>query len=315
MENKSHAMAAGIFMLVLASMLAGLALWLTRDQRQYTSYELSTTDAISGLQPQATVRYKGVAVGKVTHIGFDRKHNGHVLIRIAVDSLAPVTTTHTFAQLGYQGVTGIAHIQLDDDSGPNPQQAQGDSGLPRLPMKSSPLTVLADQGMVILSKVDEAAQRINQLLGDANQQRFSLLLDNLNHSSVELQQVSRSVNRSLQQGVDPLLQQLPALVQDSRSTLHSITQSSAHIGQLALQLQAPNGVLQQVQTGTQSLQQSAQRFERYTLPGIQRATSDLGLASRQMGRTMANIDANPQSLIYGNGITRPGPGEPGFVSP
>ena len=38
MENKSHAMAAGIFMLVLASMLVGLALWLTRDQRQYTSY-------------------------------------------------------------------------------------------------------------------------------------------------------------------------------------------------------------------------------------------------------------------------------------
>ena len=77
MENKSHAMAAGIFMLVLASMLVGLALWLTRDQRQYTSYELSTTDAISGLQPQATVRYKGVAVGKVTHIGFDHERNGH----------------------------------------------------------------------------------------------------------------------------------------------------------------------------------------------------------------------------------------------
>ena len=113
MENKSHAMAAGIFMLVLASMLVGLALWLTRDQRQYTSYELSTTDAISGLQPQATVRYKGVAVGKVTHIGFDHERNGHLLIRIAVDSQAPVQPGYTYAQLGYQGVTGIAHVQLD----------------------------------------------------------------------------------------------------------------------------------------------------------------------------------------------------------
>ena len=63
------------------------------------------------------------------------------------------------------------------------------------------------------------------------------------------------------------------------------------------------------------LVQSAQRFERYTLPGIQRASSDLGLASRQMGHTMANIDANPQSLIYGNGTVRPGPGEPGFAPP
>lgn len=315
MENKSHAMAAGIFMLVLASMLIGLALWLTRDQRQYTYYELSTSDAISGLQPQAMVRYKGVAVGKVTDIGFDEKHSGHVLIRIAVDSQAPVNPSHTFAQLGYQGVTGIAHIQLDDDAGPSLPLPPGNSGLARLPMKSSPLTVLADQGMLILSKADEATQRINQLLGSDNQRRFSQLLDNLNATNKEVQLLSQSLQRSLKQGVDPALAQMPALIQDSRNTMQALQSAGQHIGNLAQQLQAPGGTLEQVQASTQSLAASAQRFERYTLPGIQRATSDLGLASRQMGRTMANIDANPQSLIYGPGAVRPGPGEPGFVAP
>jgi len=315
MENKSHAMAAGIFMLALACMLIGLALWLTRDQRQYTSYELSTTDAISGLQPQATVRYKGVAVGKVTHIGFDLEHNGHLLIRIAVDSEAPIHPGYTYAQLGYQGVTGIAHVQLDDENGPTPILPTGPSGLPRLPMKSSPLTVLADQGMMILSRADEAAERLNRLLGDANQERFSQLLDNLNHTAVALQQVSQQAEHSLQHGIDPVLKELPALVQDTRTSLQTLNAAGQHIGQLAEQLQAPEGVLAQLQVGTQSVVQSAQRFERYTLPGIQRATGDLGLASRQMGRTMANIDANPQSLIYGNGLVRPGPGEPGFTPP
>jgi phospholipid/cholesterol/gamma-HCH transport system substrate-binding protein len=38
MENKSHAMAAGIFVLVVAALLAGLAIWLTRDTRQYNEY-------------------------------------------------------------------------------------------------------------------------------------------------------------------------------------------------------------------------------------------------------------------------------------
>ena len=65
MENKSHALAAGIFVLVVAAMLAGLAVWLTRDNANYEQYELSTRDGVSGLQPQAAVRYKGVAVGKV----------------------------------------------------------------------------------------------------------------------------------------------------------------------------------------------------------------------------------------------------------
>ena len=93
MENKSHAMAAGIFVLVVAALLAGLAVWLTRDNREYQLYELSTKDGVSGLQPQATVRYKGVPVGKVVRIGFDPQTPGNVLIRIAVGEDTPVTPT------------------------------------------------------------------------------------------------------------------------------------------------------------------------------------------------------------------------------
>ena len=35
MENKAHALAAGIFVIVVAALLAGLAMWLTRDQTAY----------------------------------------------------------------------------------------------------------------------------------------------------------------------------------------------------------------------------------------------------------------------------------------
>ena len=31
MENKSHALAAGIFVIAVAALLAGLGMWLTRD--------------------------------------------------------------------------------------------------------------------------------------------------------------------------------------------------------------------------------------------------------------------------------------------
>ncbi|MBS7349193.1 MAG: MCE family protein [Comamonas sp.] len=318
MENKSHALAAGAFMLTLAVLLVTLALWLTRDQRQYVHYELSTADAISGLQTQATVRYKGVAVGKVTHIGFDDLHPGQVLIRIAVDENAPLSPS-TYAQLGYQGVTGIAHIQLDDSHGPSPRPAPGNSGMQRLPMESSPLTVLADQGMLILSKADEAANRINQLLGDDNQLRFAQALEHLNQTMLEVQQVSKSLNHSLQQRLNPALATVPALAADSQRALQALAQTSAQVGQLTHKLEAellaPEGLMTQLHTTSANLAQIAQRFDQYTLPGVQRASSDLSLATRQMGRTMANIDANPQSLIYGSGALRPGPGEPGFVAP
>lgn len=322
MENKSHAMAAGSFVLVLAILLAGLALWLTRDRHDYTEYELSTADAISGLQNQATVRYKGVAVGKVVHISFDDMEKGNVLIRIAVDSQAPVSATGTYGMLGYQGVTGIAHIQLDDLMPPLPEALKrGDSGIPRLLMKSSPLSVLAGQGMTILSKVDEATQRINQLLGDENQERFSALLGNLSAAAGNVSSVTRGMDTTLREQVVPAVQQFPAIAHDARNAMQAMERAGDEasalvrdVRQVTERVQGPGGALEQITMGSQAMARAAERFDRATLPGIGQAASDVSSAARQLGGAVSGIRDNPQSLLYGVGAM-PGPGEPGFVAP
>ena len=315
MENKSHAMAAGSFVLALLVLLGALALWLTRDRHDYTLYEMSTGDTISGLQNQATVRYKGVAVGKVTEITFDQAQQGNVLIRIAVDSKAPVSPTTTFGMLGYQGVTGIAHIQLDDVTEPMAALPEGPGGIPRLLMKSSPLSVLADQGMTILSKVDEATRRINQLLGDDNQERFSSLLLNLSDAASNVSGVTRSRHTTLQQ-------ELPGMTQDARRALQAMEKAGQEAGALAQEVrrmtttvQGPDGALARITEGSQAMARAAERLDRATLPGISQAASDVSSAARRMGSAAAGIGDNPQSLLYGVDAGQPGPGEPGFVAP
>lgn len=315
MENKSHAMAAGSFVLALLVLLGALALWLTRDRHDYTLYEMSTGDTISGLQNQATVRYKGVAVGKVTEITFDQAQQGNVLIRIAVDSKAPVSPTTTFGMLGYQGVTGIAHIQLDDVTEPMAALPEGPGGIPRLLMKSSPLSVLADQGMTILSKVDEATRRINQLLGDDNQERFSSLLLNLSDAASNVSGVTRSMHTTLQQ-------ELPGMTQDARRALQAMEKAGQEAGALAQEVrrmtttvQGPDGALARITEGSQAMARAAERLDRATLPGISQAASDVSSAARRLGSAAAGIGDNPQSLLYGVDAGQPGPGEPGFVAP
>ncbi|CAB5684795.1 MlaD family protein [Comamonas aquatica] len=315
MENKSHAMAAGSFVLALLVLLGALALWLTRDRHDYTLYEMSTGDTISGLQNHATVRYKGVAVGKVTEITFDQAQQGNVLIRIAVDSKAPVSPTTTFGMLGYQGVTGIAHIQLDDVTEPMAALPEGPGGIPRLLMKSSPLSVLADQGMTILSKVDEATRRINQLLGDDNQERFSSLLLNLSDAASNVSGVTRSMHTTLQQ-------ELPGMTQDARRALQAMEKAGQEAGALAQEVrrmtttvQGPDGALARITEGSQAMARAAERLDRATLPGISQAASDVSSAARRMGSAAAGIGDNPQSLLYGVDAGQPGPGEPGFVAP
>ncbi|RGE42102.1 MCE family protein [Comamonas testosteroni] len=313
MENKSHALAAGIFVLVVAALLAGLAVWLTRDNRQYQLYELSTKDGVSGLQPQATVRYKGVPVGKVVRISFDPQIPGNVLIRIAVGEDTPVTPA-TYAQLGYQGVTGLAHIQLDDDNKLQDPLKPGPSGLPRLTMKSSPLNMLADQGPVLLERVDEISRRLNNMLGEGNQQRVSEVLDNIAAAAGGVKELTTTLNKAAAG--------LPQITADAHQTLQSLNRAGNAAAVMATDLQqtvrkvnAPDGPLQQIADGTQSLTQAADALGRTTLPRVNRAAEDFSRASRSLTNMASRIGDNPQSVLYGAGVGQPGPGEPGFAAP
>ena len=321
MENKSHAFAAGIFVLVITALVIGLGVWLTRDRGNYTTYELSSREGVSGLQPQAAVRYKGVSVGKVTHIGVDSQANGNVLIRIAVSVDTPISPT-TFAVLGYQGVTGLAYVLLDDAGEDHPPLPPGDSGLPRLPLESSPFSKLADQGPVILGRLDDAVQRLNQVLGEENQKHITSALVNIGQAAGSVHALSLKLDATVTQRLDPALAAVPALAAQARQTLQTLQQAGANtasaaadMGQVARRLNEPDGVIDQTARGTLALSRSLERFNAVTLPRVEAATDATARAARQFGRMTAGVSDNPQALIYGPGAPLPGPGEAGFVAP
>jgi phospholipid/cholesterol/gamma-HCH transport system substrate-binding protein len=209
MENKAHAMAAGIFVVLMAVLLIGLASWLTRDTGSRDPYEISTREAVTGLQAQAPVRYRGVDVGKVASIGFDPKAEGNVLLHLEIDREAPVTRD-TFAMLNLQGITGLAFIQLDDHGNPAPRLAPEDGHPPRIPLKRSLLSKLESQGEEILGKVDEATARINKLLSDENQRRFSGALANLDTAAANASELTKHLDVTVTQRLDPALAAAPA---------------------------------------------------------------------------------------------------------
>ena len=321
MENKSHAFAAGLFVLVVTALVVGLGVWLTRDRGNYQSYELSSGEGVAGLQPQAAVRYKGVSVGRVTHIGFDSQASGNVLIRIAVSVDAPITPT-TFAVLGYQGVTGLAYVLLDDAGEPYPAIAPGPSGLPRLPLRTSPFTQLFDQGPAILSRVQEATERINQVLSDDNQRLLRELLANTGQAAGSVHTLSQRLDATVQQRLDPALAALPPLAREATGALQSMRQAgeqvsgmAAEIGQTAKRINAPGGTLEQTERGAQALAQAVERFGTTTLPRMERAADETARAARLTGRAASSLGENPQGILYGPGRGQPGPGEPGFTAP
>lgn len=328
MENKSHALAAGAFVLLLAGLLAALAVWLTRESGSSHLYEMSTQDSVTGLQPQAPVRYKGVAVGKVTHIGFDPEVPGNVVIRVLVDDTTPLSPS-TFATLSYQGITGLAFVQLDDAGGEPFPVKRGNNGVPRLPLKESKLGELTNQAPQILAKVQDVLDDFNRLLGPENLQQLNAALGNAAQATGEIAGAARNVNQltghldaTLRSRLDPALAGLPALTREASDSLRAVRQAAGDVSGLseeyartARRLNEKDGPLDRLAEGTVALSRAADHFAAATLPRVNRVTEDASRAARQLSRTVNNINDNPQSLIFGSGVVLPGPGEPGFAFP
>jgi len=328
MENKSHAFAAGIFVLVASALLAALAVWLTRDQGEYHLYEISTSEIVSGLQPQAPVRYRGVDVGKVASIGFDPQKRGNVLVRLQVDEAAPMTQA-TFAQLNFQGVTGLAFVQLDDGGKAAEPLPHNDDQPPRIPLKPSLFGKLAERGEVIIEQVEKITTQMNKLLADDNQKRMATALEGAAQATQNVATLTARMQVVLDAQLGPERVNIPALVKETTATMKeasatmkSLQATSDKAGQAvqevtktAQRLNEKDGPIDRLAEGTEALSAAADAFNAATLPRINQVTDETSRAVRRLSRAANAINDNPQSLIFGNGAANPGPGEPGFAAP
>jgi phospholipid/cholesterol/gamma-HCH transport system substrate-binding protein len=315
MENKSHALAAGVFVLAVLALLIALAAWLTRDVSHTVTYELVTQQAVNGLQEQAPVRYKGVTVGKVLRIALDPDTPGQVVLRVAVIPAAPVTRA-TYATLGFQGVTGLSFIQLDDDgkaAGPlaQPLPAGPDGGPPRIPFRAGLLGELGDQAQTLVTRLNTTADGFNKLLTNNDGVTLAATL-------ADIRQAAQSVNSmaaAIQSSAGPLAAQTAATLKTidgiavrADAVLTKLDGAADGMQQGVQRVTGPGGVLDRIG-------QSADAVATTTLPRVQRLADDASGAVRQLDRAAGALSDNPQALLYGNGPIPPGPGEPGYIAP
>ena len=312
MENKSHALAAGTFVLLMTAMLISAAVWLTRDSRAMRVFELAGQVSLTGLQPQASVRYHGVPVGKVTGIGLDPQTKGQVLVTIAVDDQAPVSAA-TFATLGYQGVTGLAFVQLDDNNEAAPAPLSG-----RIPIKPALMTKLTDQGERLLSQLEQSTKAFNQLLSPDNQKTLITAIDRIGAAAADLQQLSAQARQTF-----------PELTKNGNDTLAIMKATSLRVGDSADEarasarafrrvterMYAPDGTLDQLDRGADILVATGQTLRINTLPRVNLAVTEAARTTRQLGDLTQTLTDNPQAILLGKPTTPPGPGEPGFAPP
>jgi phospholipid/cholesterol/gamma-HCH transport system substrate-binding protein len=310
MENRSHALMTGFFTLTLLVAAVLLGIWFNRDRVEREPYLIATSLSIPGLNPQAAVRYRGLEVGKVEDIDFDQKVAGQILIRLSIDPDTPVTKT-TYATLGYQGVTGIAYVQLDDENVGSPLLGTSKKNPSRIPLHPGLFDQLEKRGKAILSKAEQVADRMNDLLDGSNRKAMV-------QAFTDVSETARAY-RELPQKLQPALDKLPPLVQQAQSTLASVNRLTDDAKGITSSLQGPDGAIARLNKTVErvglSLETVAGGVELETLPNINALTDETRSSMRAVRRAMNTLDERPQSILFGNADTPPGPGEAGFSAP
>jgi phospholipid/cholesterol/gamma-HCH transport system substrate-binding protein len=303
MGKNTHALVTGLFMVLLVAASTGIVYWMGTMNEERNVYVISTQASVSGLNPESTVFYRGIAVGKVTNVLFDPADSGIILVPIEVDKNI-VFTKGVYATLRLKGVTGLTQIQLEDNGMIKEQLTPGDNPLTRIPLTPSATDKLLDSGEELLKKADHLMIRISSLLSDENEKNIGGILVNLKTLSDKL--------NSLQKGVDNALQGIPALSKDARITL-------SHINTLTIELELLSREVRDLTKKTGQLANTGavagDQLLQTTLPKVNKLITELQSATQQVKRVANTLENNPQELLLGPNHQDSGPGEPGYEEP
>jgi phospholipid/cholesterol/gamma-HCH transport system substrate-binding protein len=305
MENRAHALAAGLFTLLLIAGVILAAMWFSGETYEKAYYQLESKFPVTGLNEQAVVRFRGVDIGKVSNIQFDPANMRTILIDIAIRSDVKLTRS-AFAELRYQGVTGLSYVMLDD-AGTSPEQLpqMTQPGSSRIPIHESLFSNLAEAGQAALADARELMKRMSHVLSDENQAQVSRTLENIEGATRQIV--------ALTQGLQPAARNSEALVADARKTFQTadrlLTEIAETNRQLATRLQAMDRVAGSAEKAGDAVASLANNVASETLPRVNALADELARTSRSLDRLATSLREQPQSLVFGRKATTLGPGE------
>ena len=312
MENRSHALAAGLFVIVFG-LAAALALWwLGQTDEKVDRYVLETRKNVTGLNVQATVRYRGIRAGKVDMIEPSPRDPRILHVHISLDSRFKLTKATT-AQLGYQGVTGLAYVLIEDDGSSNePLRVGAGETAPTIPLKATLFDTMGEKAGDIVTQIGVVSTRLAELLDEKNTKSISRTLENVataSDSMKDLPAVMASLREALSAANMQRLQQILVQVEKTAGEAAPLT------GEVREMVRSLTVLSKKVDVLAGQGGAVGEELATATLPRANALMREVGANSRQINQLLEKLESNPQMLIFGGDMGPPGPGETGFVVP
>lgn len=313
MENRAYGIAVGIFILVLGVGMVFAYWWITGSQQVRTEYTIASKLPVTGLSPEAAVKFRGVAVGKVTKISLDSSSQTTILISISVAQNLKLST-ESYAELRLQGLTGLAFIDLNDESKSAPALPAGGT----IPLRPTLMDRLISKGPELITQLEVLLQNSGQLTASANRLLTNIDTQKLNHTIANFEKASENALPMLSTATN-MLNNISDMASKKNQallvqTFESIKQTSDAerplISELTLTAKKFTTTADQIELSTDRLTNT---LENETFPQLHALTQNMNRSVNHFDQLIDVLEENPQSIIFGKPVSPPGPGEAGFT--
>lgn len=181
MESRSSHFLVGLFVILGSALLATMGVWFAKADidRTFERYDVVFTGSINGLQEGASVKLRGVPVGRVQEISIDENNIEEIIATIEVDAGTPIKVDSR-AVLAMQGVTGLATIELEGGSQSSADlEPEGDQERARIITNRSAIEKVFESTPQLLANGAALLARLEVLLSDDNLDSVSSILREL----------------------------------------------------------------------------------------------------------------------------------------
>jgi len=167
MESDKRYFIEGLFIIGFTIAVAIFAVWLGSPGRHDdVLYRIHFKDSVSGLAVGDPVKFRGVDVGTVRTMTYDRSDPRLVLVEVRLRKDTPVMTD-TKASLTLKGITGVVFIELN---GGDPAQqtlvaATPQGQVPEIPSENTGLKAMLEELPKLVKKFEDTADKFGAMAG------------------------------------------------------------------------------------------------------------------------------------------------------
>jgi phospholipid/cholesterol/gamma-HCH transport system substrate-binding protein len=239
-EIRASYVIVGAVVLALLAGLAAFSLWLVDAgvDRDVARYEVAFAGSVSGLQEGGQVLYRGIPVGRVGDIRIDPDNVETVLVTVEVERATPIKAD-TVATLEFQGLTGIAYVQLRGGTQASARLDPNARTPPRIASRRSALERVFESTPELLARTVAVVDRLSLLLTDENMASLAGILRNVETVTATLAERSAEVDAVLAGAAE-----MSGEIQGTAAELRQLATDLRHLtGRLDQQIDGVGGAL------------------------------------------------------------------------